>query len=150
MSEDAAAQDTGAIPSLPRAAVPFVTFAALLRANGFSVAPEQTESFVTAVGLLGPREMSDIHRAAIATLAPSVEARDAFDALFRAHFLGQTLSAPAMGDDEDERVYEPEKGEAEIFEPEEANRSGTDATGAEVLTARSFAPLADAEALRRF
>ncbi|XWN29520.1 MAG: VWA domain-containing protein [Devosia sp.] len=150
MSETAAPLHSGPIPPLPRAAVPFVTFAALLRANGFSVAPEQTESFVTAVGLLGPRHMSDIHRAAVATLAPPVELKAEFDALFRAHFLGQTLSAPAMGDDKDERVYEPDEGEAEIFEPEEANRSGTDATGTEVLTARSFAPVADAEALRRF
>ena len=40
---------------LPRAARAFVDFAALLRDNGFAVAPEQTTSFLAAIGLLGPR-----------------------------------------------------------------------------------------------
>ena len=55
--------------SLPRPIVPFVEFATLLRGEGFAVAPEQTRSFVAAVGLLGPRSMEDVHRAAVATLA---------------------------------------------------------------------------------
>ena len=67
---------------LPRAARPFVTFPALLRANGFAVAPEQTTAFLTAVGLLGPKSVADIRRAAHATLAPPPERRAAFDALF--------------------------------------------------------------------
>ena len=56
--------------TLPRAARPFVEFSTLLRANGFAVAPDQTQTFIQAVGLLGPRSMADIHRAALATLAP--------------------------------------------------------------------------------
>ena len=34
---------------------PFVRFASVLRAGGFPAAPDQTENFVAAVGLLGPR-----------------------------------------------------------------------------------------------
>ena len=49
----------------------FLEFPALLRANGFAVAPEQTATFLEAVGLLGPRSVADIRRAAHATLAPS-------------------------------------------------------------------------------
>ncbi len=44
------------VPTLPRAARAFVTFVALLRANGFAIAPEQTTSFLAAIELLGPRE----------------------------------------------------------------------------------------------
>jgi uncharacterized protein with von Willebrand factor type A (vWA) domain len=67
--------------ALPQAARPFVTFASLLRANGFAVAPEQTQSLLAAVDLLGPRSMRDIYRAAVATLGPQPDRRDVFDAL---------------------------------------------------------------------
>ena len=60
---------------LPRAAHAFVSFAALLRVNGFAVAPEQTTAFLSAVELLGPRNIEDIHRAGLATLAPPPERR---------------------------------------------------------------------------
>ena len=42
---------------MPRAAFAFVEFAALLRAHGFAVAPEQTTTFLAAINLLGPRNM---------------------------------------------------------------------------------------------
>lgn len=135
--------------TLPRAAAPFVTFASVLRRNGFPVAPEQTQSFIAGVGLLGPRRMSDIHAAARATLAPIPERFDEFDALFRAHFLGQTLAAPA-DTLEDERAYEPDDGAAEAITPEEETQSGSEATGAEALAGRAFSELPEAEALRRF
>jgi uncharacterized protein with von Willebrand factor type A (vWA) domain len=135
--------------TLPRAARPFVTFASLLRANGFAVAPEQTESFVAAVGLLGPRSMADIYQAALATLAPDPDRRDVFDALYRAHFLGHSLAGEAPVSEE-EIVTEPEDGEDDVFEPDEASEAGAEATRAEVLTGRRFGTLADAEALRRF
>ena len=77
--------------ALPRAVRPFVTFATLLRVNGFAVAPEQTQSFLAAVDLLGPRSMQDIYRAAVATLGPQPDRRDVFDALYRQHFLGHSL-----------------------------------------------------------
>ncbi|MEM8663683.1 MAG: VWA domain-containing protein [Pseudomonadota bacterium] len=135
--------------AVPRPVVPFVTFGGLLRANGFAVAPEQTQAFVAAVGLLGPRRMGDVYRAATATLAPSPDRMEAFDALFRAHFYGQSLAAPADTVDE-ERAFEPEDGAADLVEPEEVNEAGADASGAEALAARSFAPIADSDALRHF
>lgn len=135
--------------AVPRPAVPFLTFAPLLRANGFAASPDQTESFVTGVGLLGPRALSDVHRAARAVFGPLPERAEAFDALFRAHFLGQTLAAPASTPDE-ERAFEPEDGSADLLEATEENESGADATAAEALAGRSFGALDDGEALRRF
>lgn len=141
-----------ASPGLPRAAAPFVTFAPVLRANGFAVAPEQTLTFVEAVGLLGPRGMTDIHRAALACLAPPPDRRPEFDALFRAHFLGQTIAAEAPGDAPDDEILVGEEaaGTVEPPEPEESTESGAQATGSEVLSRRRFAALGEAEALRRF
>jgi uncharacterized protein len=76
------------LPTLPRAIEPFVTFGTLLRANGIAVAPEQTTAFIEAVGLLGPRSIQDVRRAAHATLAPPADMRELFDSIFNAHFLG--------------------------------------------------------------
>ena len=75
-------------PELPRAARIFVSFVALLRANGFAVAPEQTTSYLTAIELLGPRDLNDIRQSALATLAPPPERRTTFDRLFDLHFRG--------------------------------------------------------------
>lgn len=73
---------------LPRAAQIFVSFVALLRANGFLVAPEQTTSFLAAIELLGPRSLEHIRRAGLATLAPPPERRATYDRLFDIHFRG--------------------------------------------------------------
>ena len=129
------------IDTLPRAAEPFVTFSTLLRQNGFSVAPEQTMSFIEAVGLLGPAEMADIHRAAHAVLAPPPERHREFDALFRMHFLGQSLpvSAPGEeGDVEEMLVGEEGPGDGAPPEPEEESEAGGEATGAEMLGATAL------------
>lgn len=135
---------------LPLAARPFVAFASVLRAHGFPVAPEQTTTFLSAIELLGPRGMDDIHRAARATLAPPAERHLEFDALFRSFFMGQTLAAPALGEDDDEmRVQDADSG---VFEPEtsdEINEAGGDATATEALTQRQFEPEPDHDALRR-
>ena len=58
-----------AVP-LPRALEPFVAFAGVLRANEFAAAPDQTQSFITAVGLLGLRDFAQIHRAATGIRRP--------------------------------------------------------------------------------
>jgi hypothetical protein len=92
--------------SLPRPLLPFISFTTLLRANGFTVAPEQTQSFVAAVGLLGPRSMEDIHRAALATIGPAPERREEFDAIFRLVFLGQTVAASTTSEMDDEEELE--------------------------------------------
>ncbi len=137
---------------LPRAVRPFVTFPALLRANGFAVAPEQTTAFLTAIGLLGPRSIADIRRAAHATLAPPPERRAAFDALFGAHFLGEMEMGdqPGEPDDETVRVQEEREGSAEPLLSDEVNEAGQDATALEALSARHFGAASDAEVLRRF
>ena len=74
--------------ALPRAARPLLDFIALLRRNGFSVAPEQSLAFLRAIELLGPRDIEDIRRAGVATLAPPFERQPDFDMLFDMHFLG--------------------------------------------------------------
>lgn len=137
---------------LPRAAEPFVTFPSLLRANGFAVAPEQTTAFLAAVGLLGPKSVEDIRRAAHATLGPPPERHPAFDALFGAHFLGEMEEGEAFGEPDDEtvRVQEDRDGGFEPLLSDEVNEAGQDATTIEALSARAFSTISDAEALRRF
>ena len=63
-------------PHIPRAAYVFITFVALLRANGFAVAPEQTTAFLAAIELLGPQSLEHIRKAGLATLAPPPERRE--------------------------------------------------------------------------
>ena len=136
---------------LPRPVRPFVAFAPVLRGGGFAVAPDQVLAFVEAVGLLGPGSMDDIHRAALATLAPPPERRAEFDALFRSHFLGQSVAAPTEGaeDDETEAVEERDGAIEAQLVPDE-DEAGDRATALEVLRRREFAALPDEDALRRF
>ena len=82
---------------LPRAARVFVSFVALLRANGFAVAPEQTTAFLAAIELLGPRSSKHIRQAGLATLAPPPERRATYDRLFDIHFLGSEAIEHAGG-----------------------------------------------------
>jgi uncharacterized protein len=128
--------------SLPRALKPFVEFPALLRSNGFAVSPDQTIAFIEAVGLLGPRDMADVYRAATASFAPPHERRAEFDALFRFLFHGHSLaSAEDALDPEDEmRIEEDRGGTMEPPEPDEENLSGEQAATVELLTARAFPP----------
>src|SRR5208337_2458595 len=78
-----------AADAMPRAARPFLAFVALLRANGFAIAPEGTTAFLAAVALLGPRDPEDIRQAGLATLAPPPKRHAAYNLLFRVHFLGE-------------------------------------------------------------
>ncbi len=138
---------------LPRPLEPFLQFPSILRANDFSVAPEQTQNFITAVGLLGPRSMEDIRRAAHACFAPIPERRDEFDAIFRLVFLGQSLGAPIPGEPEDDdevEAFDDRDGDMEPPDLDDAEESGGTPTGAERLFARQFAGASEAEALRRF
>lgn len=136
---------------LPRPVQPFVAFSTLLRGNAFPVAPDQTQDFIAAIELLGPRSMNDIHAAALATLAPPPERRDEFDALFNAFFLGQTIAAPVSAEmDEDEmRAFDEGTGEGEAPEPDEITESGAEATAAERFMTRRPAALDETAALRR-
>lgn len=81
---------------LPAGAAPFIGFASLLRANGFPVSPDQTGDFIAGIGCLGPRGIEDVRSAALSLFAIQPEAREVFDELFAAHFLGTTLIPPAQ------------------------------------------------------
>jgi uncharacterized protein len=136
---------------LPRAARPFVSFATRLRDNGFAVAPEQTQAFLAAIGLLGPLNIRQIRMAAAATLAPSPEGRPFFDALFDLHFLGlaDDLVEPDAEPDDEMKAQDDGASMDALF-ADDINESGQATTGAEVLTARNLRPADDTETLRRF
>jgi uncharacterized protein len=137
-------------PQLPRAARAFVSFVALLRANGFAIASEQTTAFLEAIALLGPRGPEDIRQAGLATLAPPPERRAAYDLLFRIHFLGGEEIRGDEGEDEEVvRLQEEGRGDEEPQLADEANVSGEMAVRAEVLAERSFGPGGPSDALRR-
>ena len=138
---------------LPRPLLPFLQFPTVLRDNDFAVAPEQTQNFIAAVGLLGPRSMEDVRRAAHATFAPTPERRDEFDAIFRLVFLGQSLAAPIPGEpepDDEVEAFDDRDGDMPPPELDDAEESGGAPTGAERLFARHFDTATEAEALRRF
>jgi uncharacterized protein len=135
---------------LPRAARVFVSFAALLRANDFAVAPEQTIAFLAAIELLGPRGLDDIRRAGLATLAPPPERRATYNRLFDIHFVGsEAIDQPGGEDDEVVRLQEEGHGEDEALLADEANESGLAAARAEALVERRFAQDTTSDALRR-
>ncbi|GGC47400.1 VWA domain-containing protein [Chelatococcus reniformis] len=139
-----------ATPHLPRAAGAFVAFVALLRVNGFSVAPEQTTAFLEAITLLGPRGPGDIHRAGLATLSPPPERRATYDLLFRIHFLGGDEIPREQGDDEATvRLQEEGRGDEEPLRADEANESGDRAVRTEALSERRFGTSGPCDALRR-
>jgi len=138
-------------PILPLGAKPFVDFSTILRANRFAVAPEQTQTFIEAVCLLGPKSMADIYRSARATLAPDVDRIDEFDALYRLHFLGHSLAgAETDGDDDEISARDERDGAMDPPDAEDENEAGAEAASAEALSLRQFAPLGEAEVLRRF
>jgi uncharacterized protein with von Willebrand factor type A (vWA) domain len=135
---------------LPRAARVFITFVALLRANGFAVAPEQTTAFLAAIELLGPRSLEHIRQAGLATLAPPPERRATYDRLFDIHFRGSEAIEHAEGEDEETvRLQEEGHGEDEPPHADEANESGLAAARAEALVERRFAHGPTGDALRR-
>ena len=87
--------------ALPIEAAHLHGFARLLRAAGFSIAPEQIIGFLHGVALLGPRSMDDIRSAALAALGPTPDRFADFDRLFRFWFSGDG-QITAAGADEDE------------------------------------------------
>ena len=135
---------------LPRAARVFVSFVALLRANGFLVAPEQTTAFLAAIELLGPRSLEHIRQAGLATLAPTPERRVTYDRLFDIHFRGSEAIQGAEGEDEETvRLQEEGRGEDAPLRSDEANESGLVAAREEALVERRFAQASTSDALRR-
>jgi uncharacterized protein len=130
----------------------FLGFTALLRRAGFAVAPEQTIAWLAAIELLGPNEIDDIRRAARATIGPPPERFAEFDALFDAHFLGSIVAGLEGVPSDEEPLHAAEDssvGPEPLF-GDETRESGAQATTAERLSARRFAPGSDVEMLRRF
>jgi uncharacterized protein len=128
-------------PPFPSAARVFISFAALLRANGFPVAPDQTAAFFAAIELLGPRSLESIRQAGLATLAPPPERRGTYDRLFDLHFRGSGAMERVDGEDEDEdnvRLQEEARGNEEPLLVDEANESGIAASRAQALVQRRF------------
>ncbi|MEP2532099.1 VWA domain-containing protein [Shimia sp.] len=137
--------------TLPRAAHPFVEFPAILRSHGFSVAPDQTIGFLQAVGLLGPQSILDVHAAGLAMLAIPHERKQEYDALFRGYFMGQTISAPAAGEEDDQvQVHEPSGGTREVDAEEEESEVGAEAVSGERLSHRQFPEETEDAVLREF
>ncbi len=132
-----------------RALAPFLALAPALRAAGFPAAPEQVQTFLAAVGLLGPRGFGDVRSAAVAVFGPGPERRAEFDAVLDAVFLGRTLAAPAAAEGEDDRAVFDAGGLDLAPEVGEDAPSGAEATAAERLTARAFAA-GEEEGLRAF
>jgi uncharacterized protein with von Willebrand factor type A (vWA) domain len=138
-------------PQLPRAARTFVSFVALLRANRFAIAPEQTTAFLASIALLGPRSLESIRQAGLATLAPPPERRATYDRLFDLHFLGARRWIARHGADADEeivRLQEEGRGEEEALLADEASESGLAAARAEALVERRFTGMSASAALR--
>ncbi|MEM6904850.1 MAG: hypothetical protein AAF568_03065, partial [Pseudomonadota bacterium] len=123
---------------VPAAARPLVSFAPLLRANGFSVSPDQTMGFVEAVGLLGPRSMGDIRHAALALMAIPPDRRADFDQLFDAHFLGVALPQAMPADEEEEAEAHEATGQTEEMVVDPSDDPGEEATAAERLGHRAL------------
>ncbi|GAB4072019.1 VWA domain-containing protein [Ancylobacter sonchi] len=134
------------IGGLPPIAVMMVAFGRMLRDNGFAVAPEQTETFLRSLVLLGPGGIRDVYQAAVASFSPHPERRADFDELFRAFFHGSG-AVTASGETERE-----EEGETEASAPErdEEDVAGDRASAADLLQEKTIAPLAPDEELRRF
>lgn len=141
-------RDTGAPPSaseggrgggMPPVSRHLVAFAPLLRANGFAVSPDQTMDFLEAIGLLGPRGIQDIRRAAVATMAIPRNRQEDFDALFNAHFLDVALPQAMPGDDEEVEAHEATGDTTDIPDEPADDDPGDQATAAERLGHRALA-----------
>jgi uncharacterized protein with von Willebrand factor type A (vWA) domain len=138
------------VTALPLPTAPFLGFATLLRANGFRIASEQVTAWLAAVALLGPRDMTDIRRAAAATLAPPPELRALFDALFDLHFLGlDAMTLPGAAAEEEIVATDDAAGEDVLVEDGE-RASGLATTRGEALARRTLRAEGEDAVLRRF
>lgn len=136
--------------TLPQPIQPMLMFAQTLRGAGFAVAPDQTIGFIEAVGLLGPGDILDIHKAGLALFAIPPERRPEYDAVFRAVFMGQSVAAMAEGEEDDEvQAHEPSGAEDDLEIPDDDGDVGAEATVTERLGQRVI-PAADDAALAEF
>jgi uncharacterized protein with von Willebrand factor type A (vWA) domain len=124
---------------LPQAATPFLRFARELRAQQFAVAPEQVTSFLSAVALLGPRSIEDVRQAGLATLAPPPDRHGAYDAVFRAVFLGDTINIAEDGEEDEElQIKDAGTQQQEREESLRQEKGGALTSAIEQLSLRDF------------
>ncbi|WP_376703856.1 hypothetical protein [Mesorhizobium sp. ISC25] len=124
--------------ALSRGAAAFLGFGRLLRRYGFPVAPEQISGFMQAVTLLGPRSMTDIHEAALATLAPPPDRRDEFEAHFRSHFYGDGEALVEGDSDEETRIKDDGETSEQEIEVVRQEQGGELSSASEQLSVREF------------
>ncbi|CDX33154.1 VWA containing CoxE family protein [Mesorhizobium plurifarium] len=134
--------------NLRPAAAAFLGFARLLRDHAFAIAPEQIASFMQAVTLLGPRSMTDIREAALATLAPSPDRRGEFEAHFRAYFHGDARPAIEGDEDDETRVKDDRGAREEEKQLARQEKGGELSSALEQLSNRDFQR--DADGLGQF
>ncbi len=134
--------------ALPRPLDPFVRLGQVLRGAGFAVSPDQTIGFIAAVGILGPRDMTDIFRAGRALYSVPPERMAEYDALFRAVFLGQTVQGPVEGEEDAVEAFEPTGTTQDRDAEQEQSEIGAEAVRVERLSQRTLRE-ADDDALTR-
>ena len=122
----------------PQALQPLLVLSRQLHRHGFAVAPDQTIGFIEAVGVLGPRDVQDIRRAAIALFAIPPDRMFEFDAIFQAVFLGLTVAAQAEGSDDEVDAFEPTGGEQSVEVQDSQSEVGVGPAGGEQLRSREF------------
>lgn len=128
----------------PRPLEPFLRLPQALRQAGFAASPDQTIDFIEAVGLLGPRDMTDIWRAGRSLFAVPPERMAEYDAIFRAVFLNQVIQAPVDEDDDDSVDAHEPTGDIDTVEtPEDDSEVGAEATVVERLGQRDLGDSVD-------
>lgn len=135
---------------IPRALDPFLAFPQALRSVGFPASPDRTETFLAAIGLLGPRDIGDIRRAAHAVYGPGPDRQQMFDTVFDFVFLGRNLAAPAPGEPEELPASFDAGAFEELATPEDEDPSGGEATAVERLFVRQLGADDEDNALRAF
>ncbi|MGB7205931.1 MAG: hypothetical protein WBD37_10700, partial [Anderseniella sp.] len=112
----------------PRALDPFLEFPQALRAAGFPASPDRTVTMIAAVGLLGPRGIDDVRRAAHAVYGPGPDRQLMFNTVFDLVFLGRNIAAPVPGEPEELPESFDAGGFEELPVPDDEDPSGGEAT----------------------
>ena len=136
--------------NLPAALKPLMQLASELRLAGFPIAPDQTLSFIEAVGILGPNSIDDIRTAAIACYSITPERLAEFELIFKNLFYGMTLATKTEGDEESTEAHELIAGLEEMDVYESGEESGADAADIERLKHRDFDVPDSSHRLSRF
>lgn len=121
-----------------------------LRRHGMAVSPDQTIGFIEAVGVLGPNNIDDVRRAALALFAIPPQRRTDFDAIFNALFYGIGIAAQAQSSDDEVDAFEATGGEQQVEVDEADEPQGAEASATERLSAREIPAMDSEQALIDF